>query len=105
MSEGKRKHYTSEQKVAFLKEHWVQKKPLSEICQSHGIAVSQFYRWQEEFFARARGVFDSPRQKPQVANQLQEKIALLEARLQRKHEVLSELMEDHIALKKSLGEP
>jgi len=31
-------------------------------------------------------------------------IALLQQKLQRKHEVLSELMEEHIKLKKELGE-
>ena len=32
------------------------------------------------------------------------RIALLEQKLQRKHEVLSELMEEHIKLKKERGE-
>jgi transposase len=32
------------------------------------------------------------------------KIALLEQKLQRKHEVLSELMEEHVKLQKELGE-
>jgi hypothetical protein len=35
---------------------------------------------------------------------MEQRIQGLEKRLQRKHEVLSELMEEHIALKKSLGE-
>jgi hypothetical protein len=34
----------------------------------------------------------------------QERIAALEQKLNRKHEVLSELMEERVALKKSLGE-
>jgi transposase len=32
-------------------------------------------------------------------------IAALQDKLQRKHEVLSELMEEHVQLKKELGEP
>jgi hypothetical protein len=32
------------------------------------------------------------------------KVATLEAKLQRKDSVLSELMEEHVALKKSFGE-
>ena len=91
--EGQRKRYTSEEKVAILKEHLAGRKPVSEVCERHGIAVNMFYRWQEEFFAKASGVFDSPRPKPAHAS-----------RLIRKHEVLSELMEEHVALKKKLGE-
>jgi len=33
-----------------------------------------------------------------------DKIKALEQKLQRKHEVLSELMEEHVKLKKNLGE-
>jgi transposase len=35
---------------------------------------------------------------------MQKRVKELESRLQRKHEVLSELMEEHLVLKKSLGE-
>ena len=104
MSKVARKHYTSEQKVAMLKEHLVSKKPVSEVCAANGVAVNQFYRWQEEFFTRAGGVFDKSLVKPSVEARLEKRVADLESRLQRKHEVLSELMEEHIALKKSLGE-
>ena len=38
------------------------------------------------------------------ANDKDRKIADLEARLLRQHEVLSELMEEHVQLKKALGE-
>jgi len=60
MGEQQRKRYTSEDKVAVLKEHLAGKKPVSEVCERHGIAVNMFYRWQEEFFAKAAGVFDGP---------------------------------------------
>jgi hypothetical protein len=35
---------------------------------------------------------------------LERKVSALEEKLARKNEVLSELMEEHVALKKSLGE-
>ena len=101
--EGQRKRYTSEEKVAILKEHLAGRKPVSEVCERHGIAVNMFYRWQEEFFAKAAGVFDSPRPHPARDSKLEKRVADLESRLTRKHEVLSELMEEHVALKKNLG--
>ena len=103
MGDQQRKRYTSEEKVAILKEHLAGKKPVSEVCERHGIAVNMFYRWQEEFFAKAAGVFDGSRPKPAQASRLEKRVADLEARLTRKHEVLSELMEEHVALKKKLG--
>lgn len=104
MEEQQRKRYTSEEKVAVLKEHLAGRKPVSEVCERHGIAVNMFYRWQEEFFAKAAGVFDSPRPRPARDSKLEKRVADLESRLTRKHEVLSELMEEHVALKKKLGE-
>jgi transposase-like protein len=99
-----RKQYTSEQKVAIIKEHLVGKKPASDLCEQYGIAVNMFYRWQEEFFLRSVGVFDKPRTRPAAEARLQRRVEELEERLRRKHEVLSELMEEHLVLKKNSGE-
>lgn len=103
MEGQQRKRYSSEEKVAILKEHLAGKKPVSEVCERHGLAVNMFYRWQEEFFAKAAGVFEGPRPKPAQTSRLEKRVADLESRLARKHEVLSELMEEHVALKKNLG--
>jgi len=35
--EQKRKHYTSKEKVAILKEHLAGKRLVSEVCEMHGI--------------------------------------------------------------------
>ena len=99
-----RKHYSSEQKVAIIKEHLVGKRPVSDLCEQYGIAVNMFYRWQEEFFQRSVGVFDQQRARPAAERRMQEKVEELERRLRRKHEVLSELLEEHLILKKNLGE-
>jgi hypothetical protein len=61
-----------------------------------------FYRWQKEFFENGPAAFES--RSRGVSDSKDRRIALLEQKLQRKHEVLSELMEEHIKLKKELGE-
>lgn len=104
MGVQKRKKYTSEQKVAIIKEHLVGKKPVSDLCEHYGIAVNMFYRWQEEFFQRSVGVFDQQRARPAAERRMQKRVEDLEKRLHRKHEVLSELMEEHLILKKNIGE-
>jgi hypothetical protein len=61
-----------------------------------------FYRWQKEFFENATAAFE-PRVR-RAGDDKDRRITFLEQKLQRKHEVLSELMEEHIKLKKELGE-
>jgi hypothetical protein len=59
-----------------------------------------FYHWQKEFFENAAAAFE-PCPKC-TANANERRIAFLEQKLQRKHEVLSKLMDEYIKLKKSL---
>ena len=61
-----------------------------------------FHRWQKQFFENGAAAFESRRHR--AGDDKDRRITLLQQKLQRKHEVLSELMEDHINLKKELGE-
>ena len=100
-----RRHFTPEQKVALLREHLVDKVPVSDICEKHGLAVNNFYNWQKQFFENGAAAFTANDKRRKAATDAKDsKIAELEAKLQRKHEVLSELMEEHVQLKKALGE-
>ena len=102
MGVTKRKNFTAQEKVSILKQHLVEKKTVPDLCDEYGIRPTIFYRWQQKFFENAASVFENKKEKPGV--QIVRKVAGLEAKLVRKNEVLSELMEEHIALKKSLGE-
>ncbi len=98
----KRRFFSAEEKVSMLREHLLDKKPLSDICDKYQIKPTLFYRWQKQFFERGAAAFreedDSKR------NFYEKKIAQLEQRLTQKNEVVSELMEESLKLKKSLGE-
>ena len=61
-----------------------------------------FYLWQKQMFEGAAALFE--RQSPKRARRSEKKVHALEAKIRKKDEVLSELMEEHVALKKSLGE-
>jgi transposase len=102
---GIRRRFTAEQKVAILKEHLVEKVPVSQVCDKHGLNPTGFYRWQKEFFENGAAAFEgrAPRADGR-ARQLEERVQKLTARIARKDEVIAELMEDHVRLKKSLGE-
>jgi len=98
----KRKNYTSQEKVIILKQHLLEQVSVSDLCDKYGLHPTVFYRWQKYFFEKSVNVFDQPRDSSSV--RLERKVAELEGKLARKNEVLSELMEEHVALKKSLGE-
>src|SRR5205809_5020983 len=99
-----RRHFTPQEKVAALKRHLLEGTPISDLCDELGIAPNLFYRWQTELFENAHAVFDNGRKSKAVEDAKDQKIELLQAKLQRKNEVLSELMEEHTQLKKDLGE-
>ena len=102
---SERRHVTPQEKVAALKRHLLEKVPVSEICDSLGIAPTLFYRWQKEFFENAHTLFENGRKAKAVEDAKDAKIQQLEAKLVRKNEVMAELMEAHTELKKNLGEP
>jgi transposase len=97
-----RKHYTPEEKVSILRGHLVEKVPVSEICEKLGLQPTVFYRWLKEFFENGAAAFRH--EVDQESKRDKQRIVALEAKLQSKNEVLAELMEEHVALKKSLGE-
>jgi transposase len=97
-----RKHYTGEEKVAILRRHLLEKEPVSTLCDELGLQPTVFYRWQKEFFENGAAAFQAKGRSGHQAEQ--ERIAYLEKKIQRKDEVLAELMGEHIALKKELGE-
>ena len=101
-SRKRRNNYTPEEKVAILKRHLAEKEPVSKICEELNLQPTVFYRWQQEFFENGAKAFQKKGDYRQKRNE--QKIKALEGKLQKKNEVLAELMEDHVRLKKSLGE-
>jgi len=102
---GVRRRFTAQQKVAILKEHLVEKAPVSQVCDNHGINPTAFYRWQKEFFENGAAAFEGRTPKADGrARQLQERVEKLTAKLARKDQVIAEVMEEAMRLKKSLGE-
>ena len=101
-----RRHFSPEQKIAALRRHLLEQVPVSQLCDELGIAPSLFYLWQRELFENGHLLFArNGRQADKADAAKDQKIDALQAKLRRKDEVLGELMEEHVALKKSLGEP
>ena len=104
MSKPRRRH-TAEQKAELLRQHVVEKKPVSEVCNEAEIQPSLFYTWQRELLAGAHTVF-STRRAPSRENELEAKVSRLEARVARKDQlIIAEVTEEYVTLKKNLGKP
>ena len=99
-----RRHFTGTEKVAILKRHLVEKVPISDLCDEFQLYPNQVYSWLKEFFENGHVAFDNGRKARAVEDAKDHKIEQLEAKLQRKDSVLAELMEEHVLLKKSLGD-
>jgi len=100
-----RRNYSGVEKVAILREHLIEKVPISEVCEKHGVPVTLFYAWQKKLFEEGASIFEGGgkgRLKRQEEAQAR-KIEVLEAKVREKNEVLAELMGEHMALKKVLG--
>jgi transposase-like protein len=97
-----RKHYTPEEKVAILRRHLLEKQPIAKLCDELGLKRTVFYRWQKEFFENGAAAFEQKARANHSADQ--ERIGYSEKKMQTKDEVLAELMAEHVALKKTLGE-
>jgi transposase len=102
--EKQRRHFSGPDKVAILKKHLIDHVPVSKLCEEHDLYATQFYAWLKEFFENGHRAFDNDRKSKAAENAKDHKIEQLEAKLQRKDSVLAELMEEHISLKKELGE-
>ena len=97
----KRHNYTSQEKVAILKRHLIDHIPVSDLCDEYHLQPTVFYRWQKDFFENGAAALEKSSSRRKKAEE--KRILQLETKLQTKNEVLSELLEEHIKLKKDLG--
>ena len=99
---GKRRKYSAEKKVRILRRHLIDKVPVSDLCDEKGIHPTLFYKWQKEFFENGAAAFE--RTNGSKERSLEKKNKALKLKIAHKDEVIAEIMESHVALKKSLGE-
>ena len=97
-----RRRFEAAEKVKIIREHLVDKRPLSEVCEQYGIAPTQFYQWQKQFFEHGTAAFDPPRVSREYV--LENQVKQLNKKLARKDEVIAELVEHNIDLKKKHGQ-
>jgi transposase len=99
-----RRSFSPADKVAAVKRHLLEGESVADLCDELDITPTLFYSWQKLLFENAHQLFENGRKVKAVEDAKGKKIEQLEAKLQRKNEVLAELMEEHTLLKKTLGE-
>jgi transposase len=103
MSKRTHRQHSAEFKMKVLKTHLADQMPVSEVCEKYGIKPSVYYKWQQELFAQGGLIFQA--NKPnKIHEQYQKKIKSLENKLLEKNNVLAELTQEYISLKKGFGE-
>jgi len=80
----------------------IEQVPISDICDEYRLPPSIFYAWQKLFFENGAVALQRRNGSPEQSHL--RTITALREKLQRKNEVVAELMEAHIQLKKELGE-
>ena len=118
---GTRRKFTAEEKATILRRHLADKIPVSDLCEEYKIQPSLFYVWQRQAFENLGVALEDRRtgsrngtdnresatqkqQEKQHQKQQQETIERLEAKLQKKDSIIAFVSEEHLALKKKLGE-
>jgi transposase-like protein len=102
-----RRMFSTEQKVAILRRHLVDKVPVSDLCDEYKLQPSLLYQWQRQLFENMAGAFEAAASNgaSQRERRLAEKVEHLEGRLARKDTVIAEITAEYVQLKKELGEP
>jgi transposase-like protein len=106
MSRRTRRNVTPQQKADLLRAHLKDKRSVVELCNEHQLQPSAFYGWQQHLFDHLETFFEpKKRAAPARDKALTERIAQLEARLAHKDEVIAEISEEYVRLKKKNGTP
>lgn len=105
-------HRSPEQKAALLRQHYLEKKPISAVCEAAEVQPSMFYYWQKQLFENAPRALDGDKRLSTRERDLETENARLkallaekEAALARKDGVIAVISEEYAHLKKARGVP
>ena len=104
---AKRRTFSTEQKAAILRQHLVDKVPISDLCDKYKIQPSVFYSWQNHVFGQLEAALDAGTQRrgrDSREAKLERENETLKAKLAKKDGVIAEISEEFVKLKKEAGE-
>jgi transposase-like protein len=98
---NQRKHVSPEQKVMILRELLENQVSLSDLSEKYGVHPNVLHRWKKELFEGAVDIFSRKHRKESAKETRQ--LERLAAKLKQKDELIAELVQDNIELKKSIN--
>ena len=105
MAKKQRRKLSGSEKIKVLKRHLQEKEAVSDICEELSMSPNQYYRWQNELFDKGALVFENQsRSESLQLRKLEEKVNKLESKLYIKDQVIAEITEEYVKLKKNFGE-
>jgi transposase-like protein len=101
-----RRSFSPPQKAEVVRRHLIGKERVSDLAEELKVQPSQIHGWVKLVLDQAEKAFDrgAARSTQRVEGAKDQKIVRLEEKLVKKNEVVAELMEAHVQLKKELGE-
>lgn len=106
MSKRARRHHTTEQKVAILRRHLIDKVSVSDLCNEYKLQPSVVYTWLKQAVENLGTALEpqAPSGVDRREKELTAKVEKLEARLAKKDSVIAEISAEYVQLKKEIGE-
>jgi len=96
---GKRKRYTSEEKIKILREVLEDGKSISNVAEVYGVHPNQIMNWRKQLFEGGHQIFQI--QRTDISKKAVEKQAkAFEDKLRHKDNVIAELAQELLELKK-----
>ena len=96
---SKRKSYTAEEKIKILREVLEEGKPISQVADKYELHPNNIFNWRKQLFEGGIQTFQIKR--TDISNKAEErKITALEDKIKQKDEVIAELAEELLGLKK-----
>ena len=96
---GNRRKYTAEEKIKILRELQEDGKTISQVSEEYGIHPNNLFKWRKQHLEM--GVQGFQRTRKDISGKAKDRnIAVLEDKIKHKDEVIAELAEELLALKK-----
>lgn len=96
-----RKRFSSSEKIVILRELLENKEPIGTLSEKHKVNPNLIYHWKKKLFEEGSTLFEDKREKSKI--RVEAKISKLEEKLRTRENVISEIVEDNIRLKKKLS--
>jgi len=101
---GTRKRYTAEEKIKILREVVEEGKTISQVAEKYGLHPNNIFNWRKQLFEEGVQIFQITR--TDISGKAEgRKITALEEKIKQKDEVIAELAEELLALKKKNSGP